>query len=305
MGTLAGVNALQRSDATGESQPAGEPSAAETSEPVAVLRSSLLASAEGLVHGFSTRHGGVSRVYRPALPDGMGDLNLGFTADDAPTAVRENRRRFLRAVGADRMNRFALLRQEHTAVVHALRNPQKLSDNFGELGRMRGDGLVTDQPGVLLAVGTADCIPVLVFDPSRRVVAAFHAGWRGTLARIVQIGVDRMRQQYESKPEDLLAVIGPGIGPASYTVSAALQTDFAAEFGYADDLFYQDTPANGPRRRLNLWEANRRQLLDAGLRPERIDLLGHDTAADTALFFSHRAEAGFTGRMLSVIGLTD
>lgn len=273
-----------------------------------MLRSPVFHSAECLTHAFSTRTGGVSTVYRPSLSAGQGDLNLGFTPQDDAEAVRENRRRFLSALSANGIDRFALLRQQHSAIIHVLNDPSALADDFTAPGVLQGDGVMTNRPGTLLAIGTADCMPVLVFDPVRRVVAAFHAGWRGTVARIVELGVGTMRQQFGSNPEDLLAAIGPGIGPASYAVSEELRHVFQSQFAYAEKLFTavpeQSSPTAGSQLYLDLPRANRQQLLDAGLRVENIDVLGQDTAANTAQFFSHRAERGFTGRMLSVIGLT-
>ena len=145
------------------------------------------------------------------------------------------------------------------------------------------------------------------------------------LARIVERGVGSMRLLYGSRPEDLLAAIGPGIGPQSYAVGEEVRHDFESQFAYAPELFtevYESDPVRekypllfltarapghspiGPQLHLNLWEANRRQLLDAGLEAKHIHVVEEDTAADTGRFFSYRAEDGFTGRMMSVIGLT-
>ncbi len=285
-----------------------------------------LAGCEGLTHGFSTRAGGVSRCYRPHLPQHMGDLNLGFTTHDEPEKVRENRRRFLQAIGAGQFQRYALLSQRHTPIVRLIERAEQATDDFLLPGTMRGDAAMTDVPGVLLTVQTADCVPVLLFDPRHRVLAAFHAGWRGTLARIVERGVGTMRRQYGTDPDDILAAIGPSIGPESYSVGEEVQHEFTSQFTYADALFrdvYDSDPIRekypllfltarapghspiGPQLHLNLWEANRRQLLDAGLPEVNITVTGQDTTADTGQFFSHRAEDGFTGRMMSAIGLTD
>lgn len=284
-----------------------------------------LAACEGLTHGFSSRVGGVSRCYRPHLPAHMGDLNLGFTRHDEPESVRKNRRRFLQAVGGEAFQRFALLSQRHTPIVRVIERAEQASDDFLRPGTMRGDAAMTDVPGVLLTVQTADCVPVLLFDPRRRVVAAFHAGWRGTLARIVERGVGTMRRQYGTDPANLLAAIGPSIGPESYSVGEEVQHEFRSQFAYADALFhdvYDSDPIRekypllfltarapghspiGPQLHLDLWEANRRQLLDACVPGANITVTGHDTAADTGTFFSHRAEDSFTGRMMSAIGLT-
>ncbi|MGB6192453.1 MAG: peptidoglycan editing factor PgeF, partial [Terracidiphilus sp.] len=188
----------------------------------------------------------------------------------------------------------------------------------------RGDGLMTDEPGRLLAIQTADCIPVLVADKRRRVVAAFHAGWRGTVKRIVELGIGKMRLLYGSKPDDLVAAIGPGIGSCCYAVGEEVFSAFESQFVYARDLFIevfdsdpvrtrypmlfltQRAPGHspiGPSLHLNLIEANRRQLLDAGLKAKAIQIVGGCTSCQPSLFYSHRASQGHAGRMMSVIGI--
>ena len=183
---------------------------------------------------------------------------------------------------------------------------------------------MTDEPGVLLGIQTADCIPVLVADRKRHAVAAFHAGWRGTVSRIVENGIGRMRLQFGSKPEDLIAAIGPGVGQCCYAVGEELLSSFESQFSYARELFrevYSVDPVRtkypmlfltqrapghseiGPSLHLDLVEANRRQLLSAGLKPKSIKTVGGCTSCQTELFFSHRASQGHAGRLLSVIGI--
>ncbi len=289
-----------------------------------LIRIAPLTQAEALVHGFSTRLGGVSRCYRPHLPEGSGDLNLGFTKQDDSDDVRANRTLFLRSLGAEDFAQYAVLNQRHTPVIHVIRSAPEAVADFLQSGTMRGDAVMTNVPGVLLTIQTADCVPVLLFDPVRRAVAAFHAGWRGTLGRIVERGVGTMRLLYGSDPADLIAAIGPSIGPESYSVGEEVRHEFGSQFRYADALFrdvYDSDPIRekypllfltarapghspiGPQLHLDLWEANRRQLLDAGVPEANITVTGQDTAAHTDRFFSHRAEQGFTGRMMCAIGL--
>jgi YfiH family protein len=268
-------------------------------EPKPILISALTA-ADALLHGFSTRVGGMSRCYRPSLPENQGDLNLGFTKDDDAANVAENRLRFLRSIQADGLERFGLLRQTHSTIIHTLHSADEAVTDFTQPAQTPGDALMTDVPGILLTVQIADCIPVLLFDPKRRVVAAIHAGWRGTVARIVEHTAGAMKLQYGSDPTNLIAAIGPGIGPASYAVSEDVRAEFESQFRYADELF---SKAYGPQLHLDLWKANQRQLMDAGLSDTNIHVLGEDTAANTSRFFSHRAENGFTGRMMASIGL--
>ncbi|MFZ0632540.1 MAG: peptidoglycan editing factor PgeF [Acidobacteriaceae bacterium] len=269
-----------------------------------------------LAHGFSTRTGGVTTAYRTGQR--AGELNLGFTQSDVREHVLENRRRLLEALGAPDA-KLVTLRQIHSSLVRRVKG----TDADGTPGR-KGDGMMTDEPGLLLAIQTADCIPVLVADTNRRAVAAFHAGWRGTLKRIVEGGVNRMRVEFGSRPEDLVAAIGPGIATCCYAVGEEVRTEFNSQFAYAPELFHEVSDADpirekypllfltarapghsnlGPSLHLDLMEANRRQLLDAGVGAEAITVIGDCTRCQNNRYFSYRAEQGFTGRMLSVVGI--
>jgi YfiH family protein len=270
------------------------------------------------MHGFSTRMGGKTRVYRPELG---GDLNLGFTPHDDPAIVRHNRELFIQAVGgAVGETALITLKQVHSALVLKL----ETADVTEQSNLPKGDGWMTDRPGLLLGIQTADCIPVLLADRRKRVVAAFHAGWRGTLQRIVERGVGQMRVEFGCRPEDLTAAIGPGIGRCCYSVGEEVRHEFESQFHYAAELFCEVSDSEpikmrypllfltarapghsnlGPSLHLDLAEANRRQLLAAGLKAAEIHLAAECTSCDTHRFFSHRKERGFTGRMLSVIGI--
>jgi polyphenol oxidase len=282
-----------------------------------VLRSPLLAEIDWLVSGFSTRSGGKTTEYSP--DQRTGELNLGFTATDSRENVMENRCRLLKAVTGDPAFRMVTLRQIHSSLIRRV-----TAADAGDEARWKGDGMMTSKPGVLLAIQTADCIPVLITDRKTRAVAAFHAGWRGTLKRIVENGVGRMRLEFGSKPRNLVAAIGPGIGLCCYAVGEEVRSEFLSQFAYAQDLFcdvYDSDPVRekypllfltarapghsniGPSLHLDLVEANRRQLLDAGLSPDAISVLGDCTSCRFDRYFSYRAANGFTGRMLSVIGV--
>jgi polyphenol oxidase len=269
-----------------------------------------------LWHGFSTRVGGASRAY--CAEAAAGELNLGFTAADNREAVVENRWLLAEAVTGDRTTPIVTLRQFHSNLV--------VIACAGDADRDRprkADGVITAEPGLLIAIQTADCIPVLVADRKRRVVAGFHAGWRGTVKRIVELGIGRMRIEFGSRPEDLIAAIGPGVGQCCYAVGEEVISEFESQFSYARELFRemfdsdpvrkkypmlfltQRAPGHspiGPGMHLDLIEANRRQLLDAGLKVSAISVTGGCTSCHTDLFFSHRASQGHAGRMMSVIG---
>lgn len=270
-----------------------------------------------LWHGFSTRRGGASRAY---CPEGAaGELNLGFTAADSREAVSHNRHLLAEVVTGDPSTPIITLRQFHSNLVVVASAADALRDR-----PRKADGLMTSAPGVLLAIQTADCIPVLVADRKRRVVAAFHAGWRGTVKRIVETGVGRMRMEFSSRPEDLVAAIGPGVGACCYAVGEEVLSSFESQFTYGGELFcevYDSDPVRtkypmlfltqrapghsliGPSLHLDLVEANRRQLIDAGLNPGAIKVVGGCTSCQPELFFSHRASSGHAGRMMSVIGI--
>jgi len=253
-------------------------------------------AAEGwLVHGFSTRLGGASRIEGAARADG--DLNLGYTALDRPETVSVNRESFRDALLPSDAKRpewgMVTLKQMHSALARRVGRAE-----IGERASLWGDGLMTDEPGVLLGIQTADCLPVLVADRRRRAVAAFHAGWRGTLKGIVERGVSAMGREFGSDPGDLVAAIGPGIGRCCFAVGAEVRELFTAKYAYAGELW-----AEGAPRRLDLVEANRRQLLAAGVAAEAIFALNECTSCRTDRFFSYRAERGKTGRMMAVIGI--
>ena len=290
-----------------------------------VLQATRLAKLPWLLHGFSTRPGGASELC------GARALNLGFTDWDKRPAVEANRQAFVAALaGAPNKHRPSLvtLRQIHSDVIHEI--------NGQPAQAPRGDAAVTRTPGNLLAVQTADCLPILLVDTKHRAVAAAHAGWRGTLRRIAAKTLGRMRMLYGTRPADVVAAIGPGIGACCYEVGHEVVQAFASQFAEAREWFaappvsgFQkyapsfDDLATGveplplkwltmappghepppPRMYLNLVAANRWQLLDAGLRVKNIVASGLCTACRTDLFFSYRREQGHTGRLMGVVGV--
>lgn len=271
-----------------------------------------------LWHGFSTRLGGVSRAYCPE--DAAGELNLGFTAEDEREAVERNRQLLVDATTGDPATPLITVRQFHSNVLHVATAADAQRER-----PWRADGIIAAEPGFLIGIQTADCIPVLVADRRRRVVGAFHAGWRGTVSRIVELGVGRMRLELGSRPEDMVAAIGPGASACCYAVGEELLSAFESQFQYGRELFREVYSADvvrdkypmlfltqrapghspiGPSLHLDLLEANRRQLLDAGLKPRAIHVLGGCTHCQTEWFFSHRASKGRAGRMMAVIGIS-
>lgn len=271
-----------------------------------VLKSIAFSKVSFLCHGFSTIAGGSSDLA------GQSVLNLGFTEWDSREDVLENRRRFQAALGAEQMS-LVTLKQFHSDVVHVF-------DSAGA-DPCKGDAAITNRPGLLLAVQTADCVPILLADPKKRAIAAIHAGWRGTLARIVAKTIGAMQMHFATSPHDLLAAIGPCIGPCCYEVGTEVATQFLSQFAdaatYFDELRTGDEP--NPLQWLNmappghqpppknvfldLRKANRSQLLAAGLRPQNIDILDFCTACRPDLLFSYRKQGSRTGRQMSAIAL--
>ena len=273
---------------------------------IRILQASTLAKLPWLVHGFCTKPGGVSNQ------DGQKVLNLGFTEWDTKENVLENRRHFQSALGASNLQ-LIFLKQIHSDVIHLF--------DTAPAKPCQGDASVTNRPGLLLGIQTADCVPILLVDPKKRAVAAIHAGWRGTLARIVVKAIGQMQMQFQCNPADLLAAIGPSIGGCCYEVGTEVATQFLSQFAEAPQWFdefrtgdepnpiqwlnmmppgHQPAPKNVL---LDLRKANRTQLLAAGVRAPNIFVSDLCTACHRDLLFSYRKEGPQSGRLLSVIGI--
>jgi polyphenol oxidase len=288
-----------------------------------ILRATHLSKFPWLVHGFSTRLGGFSRAY------GDNALNLGFTTEDSKAAVERNRVVFLRELGAASRQRgrgsqragsqlwpLVSLRQVHSDVIRFVDSPAK--------SQLIGDGLITSTPGLLLGIQTADCLSIILVDPKRRAVGVFHAGWRGTVKRIVEKGVGEMRRRFGTRSRDLKAAIGPGIHGCCYEVGEEVRQQFESQFAYAAKLFREIEEPDPVREKypmlfltarapghsvlpkkifLDLAEANRQQLLAAGVPARSIEASPLCTNCRTDLLFSYRAEKGKTGRMMGAVGI--
>jgi len=295
-----------------------------------ILRAKHLSQLPWLIHGFSTRGRGTSRAY------GKGSLNLGFTQHDSRAAVERNRAAFLHAVGAcgdsrPRLSSRAKLdgkalwplitvRQIHSDIIRCV---DSIPDSTPQES-LSGDGLITATPGLLLAIQTADCLPVILVDTKRHAVGVFHAGWRGTVKRIVEKGVGEMVRCFGSRPRDLKAAIGPGIRGCCYEVGEEVRTKFESQFRYGASLFREVKESDPVREKypllfltarapghselpkkifLDLVEANRQQLLAAGVPKKSIEASPFCTNCHPELLFSYRAEKGKTGRMMAVAGI--
>jgi YfiH family protein len=277
-----------------------------TQRGVTVLQAAAFNKLPWLVHGFSTRPGGVSEI------DGEKVLNLGAVEWDKRENVEENKKRLQAAVGASDLE-FVSLHQIHSDVVRIFdATPSK---------QCKGDALATKRKGLLLGVRTADCSPVLVVDPKKRVVAAIHAGWRGTLARIVAKTIGQMQMEFGSQPKDLLAAVGPTIGGCCYEVGTEVAADFSAKFSNASEFFDElrtgdepnplqwlnmMPPGHQPPAKkvlLDLKKANKAQLLEAGVLEKNIFVTELCTSCDVDRLFSYRREGAMSGRLLAVVGI--
>ena len=321
------IRTSNREPPRGAAQPASKPGAAwhpRRINELQIVESPAFERADWLVHGFSTRPGGASEfpTNRKAHASSEKVLNLGFTAWDSPDRVLENREKFLAALNAGRM-RAVGLRQIHSDIIHVV----GAADIPQGQQAPKGDALNTREAGVLLVVETADCIPILLADTKHRAVAAIHSGWRGTAQRIAEKALGRMQMEFGTRPQEVIAALGPGIGGCCYEVGHEVVKEFAAKFQNARDWFEGpfDTLENGdhdsnwlpwltmrppghappaPRAQLDLIAANRAMLTAAGIPPDKIQSSGFCTSCRTDLFFSYRREQT-TGRLMAAIGIRE
>ena len=241
-----------------------------------------------LFHFSTTRVGGCSI-------NNYSSLNLGFNSGDIPENVIGNR---IRLCGALEINpdRLIFPKQTHTATVKTITN------GFFDLGKEpqkyflnETDAVITNLQGVCVAVKTADCVPVLLFDSKIKVVAAVHAGWRGTVQNIVLVTIHKMIKEFGTDPADLIAGIGPSISPEVYEVGEEVWRQFDPEF------YLTSNPDKADKRLLDLWSANYQQLIKAGVPVEHIEVARTCTFSDPDRFFSARRDGIKTGRMAAGI----
>jgi YfiH family protein len=248
---------------------------------------------DGFVNGFSTRLGGVSDMPRDALS------LAGFNEDRAEN-ILENRRRFLKLFPGEWS--LAGCWQVHGADVRLVRTAEDAKPDPNQLGEtIYCDVIVSDAPHVLANVKTADCVPILIGDPTTGSFAAVHAGWRGTLATAAIAAVERLIREYDARPSDLRVAIGASAGPCCYEVGSEVIDAFKAKFA-DDELFKTTRPGHA---KIDLLKANRDQLISVGVIRERIHTAPICTMCRTDLFFSYRKEKsvnGKVGRLMAVVG---
>ena len=235
--------------------------------------------AHGLRHGISTRIGGCSE-------NALASLNLGVNVNDRPENIRRNREKFCEAVGVDatRVVASGQIHGDHVAVVDHRQAGQRLADT---------DGLVTCTPDLPLLLFFADCVPLLFYDPVRKVIGLSHAGWKGTFLSIGPKTLTVMQHTFGTDPEDCLLGVGPSIGPTDYEVDEPVLSQIITRWPSTEAFAHPGRPGHWL---LDLWEWNRQQAIAAGISPENILISGISTAQHADIFFSHRASQGKAGR---------
>lgn len=239
-------------------------------------------------HGFSTRIGGVSEgIYS--------SMNLSFTRGDDENAVRENYRRMAKTLEVEE-DSFVLAAQTHTTNVHKV-TVKNRDENLQDV-----DGLITDVPGLCLVTSYADCVPLYFVDPVHRAIGLSHSGWRGTVGKIGQETLRKMKVEYGTDTKDVIAAIGPSICQDCYEVSEDVIDQFKEAFDskYWDDLFYQK---ENKKYQLNLWKANEIIMLEAGVKRENIAVTNVCTSCNSDILYSHRASKGQRGGLAAFMAL--
>lgn len=311
------------------------------------MESAALAQLPWLVHGFSLRYARCDVGEGSRRPRAR-EFNMGFTAKARRGEVERNRRSFLHALDANAIA--ASLHQIHSPAVWEVsraphRSARASTQNFaarvleyraagwaspvphGSKSQHAGDALITSEPGILLTIRVADCLPVLIADRRLRVVAVAHAGWRGALARVIGKTAGELRRGFGSRPVDLVAVLGPSIGRCCYEVGEEVIDAFRGQFRESDAFFHKPTTEAEPQRsdlryrllfhtqappghrrersglHLDLVAVARAQLREAGLKASAIHASEYCTCCHRELFFSHRRDAGRAGRMMAAIGI--
>ena len=263
-----------------------------------MVESPLFQRETGLQHGFSTRKGGVSKEH-------LASLNLSFSVEDAKENVLENFRRVGERFGKTPED-FVLSKQSHETKVLKVGVKDRGKGITKERDYEGIDALITDEEGLILSCFSADCVPILFYDPIRKAVGACHSGWRGTKGKILRNVVEEMSKHFSSNPAEILIAIGPSICKEQYVVSEDLALSFLED--YTDVGENSSSPIqriSKDKFQLDLWDLNRRIALDSGIKEEHISISGYCTMENPELFFSHRYSQGKRGLQGAFICLKD
>ncbi len=243
----------------------------------------------GIVHGFYTRHGGIS-------PEPWASLNLATSVGDTRENIIENRARIFKSAGRQVESIYDVW-QVHSVDAICTDIPRPL-----DTPPIKADTILTDRPEITLFMRFADCVPILLHDPVKKVIGIVHAGWQGTVKKACQVAVEAMQDRYQSNSADVLAGIGPSIGPHHYPVGPDVIQQVREAFG--EDASGLLDGSNG-QPHFDLWEANRLTLEQCGVRHQHIQVSGMCTACHTEDWFSHRGEHGKTGRFGALLAMKD
>lgn len=266
-----------------------------------------LSNCKGIKHGFSTRLGGVSKGI-------FSSMNLGLTRGDVREDVLENFRRIADALEVS-CEDMVFSDQTHTTNVRVVTQKDRGNGITREKDFFDTDGMVTNVPGLVLVTFYADCVPLYFVDPIHHAIGLTHSGWRGTVGRIGTRTVETMQQTYGTKPSDIIAVIGPSICKDCYEVSEDVADAFKQEFGKASEKICRPYDSEQKKQdvilysksdgkyQLDLWQANRRVMLEAGILEEHICVSGLCTCCNPDFLFSHRASHGRRGNLAAFLSL--
>lgn len=263
-----------------------------------MVESPLFQRETGLQHGFSTRKGGVSKEH-------LASLNLSFSVEDAKENVLENFRRIGERFGKTPED-FVLSKQSHETKVLKVGTKDRGKGITKDRDYEGIDALITDEKGIILSCFSADCVPILFYDPVHKAVGACHSGWRGTKGKILQNVVEEMRQHFSSNPAEILVAIGPSICKEQYVVSEDLALSFLEDYpDLGEDTASPIQRISKDKFQLDLWDLNRRIALNCGIKEEHISISGYCTMENPELFFSHRYSQGKRGLQGAFICLQD
>lgn len=246
-------------------------------------------------HCFTTRKGGVSEGI-------FESLNLSFTRGDKKEAVEENFRRVAKAMGTEYEN-FVFTDQTHTTNVKRVGKEDVGKGLTRERGYTDIDGLITNEPGIVLSTFYADCVPLYFIDPVHRAIGLSHSGWRGTVRRMGKVTLEAMKAEFGTRSEDVICAIGPSICQSCYEVSEDVAVEFKQEFPGKEEKILMDK-GNG-KYQLDLWRANELILLEAGVKPEHLAVTNICTCCNDKLLFSHRASQGKRGNLGAFLSITE
>jgi len=253
-------------------------------------------SETGLVkHGFSTRIGGISG-------EPFNTLNMGFLTDDDWETVKENRRLFAQSLGIPLENIVAANQVHGDKIFKAGTSDRGRGAIEQNTAVKETDALITNEPGVALIAFYADCVPIMFLDPVLKAIAIAHAGWKGTVLNITRKTVEKMGEAYGCQPQNILVAICPSIGPCHYEVDTPVISQFQNNFNKWEKILKLKP---GGKAQLNLWEANRLQLLDSGILDRHITVSEICTYCHPEILYSYRYENGKTGRLAGIIMLTN